>query len=404
MKYHPEYIKELMKKHVCGEATDDEVAVLLAALGLYSPDEVLQMAASIDIDLLRTGAVQEAAEIPLFSELQNRIEKYEKEKKQHKRKEIAETFVYLLILLFAGIWIWFINRPVQVHLSCGLISDENIPTANYTCNLMLADGKIVVIDSANSGMIRKTRGVEIYKTPEGVIEFRKVEPVPGEIDPDGFYTISTPKGQQYRIVLPDGTSLRLNAASAVRFPVSYSSGHRYLQMQGEVYFEVTKEKDPLIIETKDAVITVRGAVLNINTYFKGTTTTAIKGSIDITSGPRKVTVPSGQQALTAAYGYYLRDSSIQVKKADRLQVASWARPQREYVAISMQDFVRDMARWYDFQVYNINCVSKKLVYVSICYNTPEREVLKIFRQMGLRFNYSDKKIRFCEPVITPAKA
>lgn len=127
----------------------------------------------------------------------------------------------------------------------------------------------------------------------------------------------------------------------------------------------------------------------------GTTTTLLYGKMELRSGRQLTSLKPGEQALTAAYGFYRDDSLIVVKKVDTSVVISWMGPQRKYTDITLQEFVLDMGRLHDFEIVNINCVSKRLISIYICYNTPIEELLRLFKQMGLRFNYAGKKISFC---------
>jgi ferric-dicitrate binding protein FerR (iron transport regulator) len=54
-------------------------------------------------------------------------------------------------------------------------------------------------------------------------------------------TLTTPRGGQYRLVLPDGTAVWLNAASSIQYPVAFTGKERKVTVSGEVYFEVAKD-------------------------------------------------------------------------------------------------------------------------------------------------------------------
>lgn len=404
MKYHRRYIKELMQKHIANTASDDEIAILLTALDLYSPDEISAMIDDVETDLRNVKSSGQTIETPPFQEILNKIQKPGNARFIDFMKRVwIEAVVVFLFIAAAGLIIWKVNNPGPLKTICGgNAADIILPTASYSSNLIMPDGSILLIDSSLNGLIKKENGFEIYKWPDGIIEFKRSR-LDEDIDTMGYYLISTSNGQQYRIVLPDGTRVRLNAASSIRLPVSFST-NRFLELKGEAFFDVPDSKmEPLIIQTKDARLTVKGTAFNINTFHVGTTATLFNGHIDLISGRQIASLNSGEQALTAAYGFYRKDSTIVVKKIDTSLVISWARPERKYIDVSLQEFVLDMGRWHDFTIVNINCVSKRLVSISICYNTPIEELLSLFKQMGLRFNYAEKKISFCPPVFNTSK-
>src|SRR6185295_5878446 len=53
-----------------------------------------------------------------------------------------------------------------------------------------------------------------------------------------FNTMTTPKGRQFHVQLPDGTQAWLNAASSITYPTAFNDNKREVAISGEVYFEV----------------------------------------------------------------------------------------------------------------------------------------------------------------------
>src|SRR5690606_29333886 len=87
----------------------------------------------------------------------------------------------------------------------------------------------------------------------------------------GYHTVTTPIGGQYRIRLPDGSEVTLNAASELRYPTVFQHDRRVVSFKGEGYFEVAPDVDrPFLVisETIDGQQTVEvlGTEFNINTY------------------------------------------------------------------------------------------------------------------------------------------
>ncbi len=57
-----------------------------------------------------------------------------------------------------------------------------------------------------------------------------------------YNTMQTPRGGQYKLVLPDGTLVWLNAESSIRYPASFNGASREVSVKGEVYFEVARNQ------------------------------------------------------------------------------------------------------------------------------------------------------------------
>lgn len=80
-------------------------------------------------------------------------------------------------------------------------------------------------------------------------------------------TISVPAGQQINIILPDGTNVWLNAKTTIKYPVGFNRKERLVQLDGEAYFDVAKNKDiPFIVMTKKGSVEALGTKFNVMAY------------------------------------------------------------------------------------------------------------------------------------------
>src|SRR5690606_35039959 len=99
------------------------------------------------------------------------------------------------------------------------------------------DGSVIELDGIATGSLATEAGTRVIKSADGLIFYD---------DPDGnlanremvYNTINTPKGGEFRVILPDGTSVWLNAASSLRYPTSFADGKREVELVGEAYAHV----------------------------------------------------------------------------------------------------------------------------------------------------------------------
>lgn len=99
------------------------------------------------------------------------------------------------------------------------------------------------------------------------------------------HEVSTQSGAQSRIILPDGSTVWLNAGSKIEYDKSFDSELREVSLSGEAYFDVTKNpKRPFIIHTKKIDIKVLGTAFNVKSYAEDaySETSLIHGSIEVT--------------------------------------------------------------------------------------------------------------------------
>jgi transmembrane sensor len=79
--------------------------------------------------------------------------------------------------------------------------------------------------------------------------------------------ISVPLGSKSKIILPDGTEVWLNAGSKLTYNMNYGASAREVNLTGEGYFKVTKNKNkPFIVHTVKANIKALGTEFNVKAY------------------------------------------------------------------------------------------------------------------------------------------
>jgi transmembrane sensor len=94
--------------------------------------------------------------------------------------------------------------------------------------------------------------------------------------------IIVPLGSKSNIILPDGTTVLLNAGSKLAYSFSYGNTTREVILEGEAYFKVAKNREkPFIVQTAKASIKALGTEFNVKAYPEENRVEAIlvKGSI-----------------------------------------------------------------------------------------------------------------------------
>jgi hypothetical protein len=400
-------MKDLLKKYMEGAASAWEVKKLMLAWDIYADNELLKMIAEISPTINAT--VDEAWEAwePPVKEIIDRSKKAARQKIIRPIiNALPSAAIYLTIIAGTVLLIWLFTHPSKLRYSCGgLPEGSESPTGVYTCKLILDNGCSILIDSSHNGIVTKQGNREIIKLESGALLYKKLlSPTSNDSTKPMYNTITTARGAQYRVILPDGTKLRLNAASSIRFPVEFSENARFVEVEGEAFFEVAPNKTvPFYAKAGNTVIKVMGTRFNVNAYSGNTIATLLSGSLEVKSGPDSVLLQPGQQAIvwsdrqTAGRRYSL----VKVSRADTAQVVSWKKVEHVYLNIAMKDFITDIGRCYNLEMINMGGVPDRLISVTLCYNTPVAEVLKLFREMGLRFKQEGNSIIFAGQITKP---
>ncbi|WP_183580860.1 FecR family protein [Mucilaginibacter sp. X5P1] len=230
------------------------------------------------------------------------------------------------------------NRLVKPY------KNDVLPGGNKAV-LTLANGSRIILDSAKNGLLTSQGETKISKTSKGQIAYHQnlASSAPAQMN-----SIKTPRGGQYEIILPDGTKAWLNAASSLHFPTAFTGNERHVQMTGEVYFEVAKNKHiPFKVNVNGTVVEVLGTHFDIKAYDdeKEMKTTLLEGSVKVSKNATLVFLVPGQQALVNN-----TSGEINVQQANIDAVMGWQKGIFIFKGENIQSIMRDVSRWYDVDI------------------------------------------------------
>ena len=232
----------------------------------------------------------------------------------------------------------------------GVIHPKPIVPGTNKAYLTLANGTNIVLDDAKNGALANQSDVKVTKTGNGVVvyEFNKPTRDQTENTLPEINTITTPRGGQYQVVLGDGSHVWLNAASSIRFPQAFNGPQRLVEISGEAYFEVAKDKShPFIVQANGTKVQVYGTHFNINAYpdDNNVTTTLLEGSVQISNNGQQVMLVPGEQGVSIKSG-----GAIKVSKADLQQAIAWKNGYFIFHDLSIVEVMKQVSRWYDVDI------------------------------------------------------
>lgn len=214
--------------------------------------------------------------------------------------------------------------------------------------LTLANGKQISLTEAKNGELAEQSGIKITKTEDGQLVYSTSDNSVASASLN-YNTIQIPKGQQYQLNLPDGTKVWLNAASTLRYPTRFAGRERRVELSGEAYFEVAKNKAmPFHVNSGKQDVEVLGTHFNVNSYTdeKVVETTLMEGSVKVTdqfSHSAQVISPGQQASL-------FLNHVITVKEADVSKAIAWKNGDFSFRNDDLPYIMRQICRWYDVEV------------------------------------------------------
>lgn len=278
------------------------------------------------------------------------------------------------VLLVVSAGLYFVNfkgTDASKQPSAARYKNDVNPGGNKAI-LVLADGKKVVLDDAKDGLLAREGKAMINKTADGQLTYHNQQEGAAVMN-----KLSTPKGGQYQVVLPDGSKVWLNSASTLTFPTAFTGGSRDIQLSGEAYFEVAKNKVlPFKVHTDKQVVEVLGTHFNVNSYAGETTikTTLLEGSVKVAVGGKDYLLKPGQQASVG--------NRVKIINADVDQAVAWMNGDFNFKDENIHSIMRKLERWYDIEVVYKGEVSDIDFGAEISRSRSLSQVLTILEETG----------------------
>jgi transmembrane sensor len=180
--------------------------------------------------------------------------------------------------------------------------------------------------------------------------------------------VQTRAGSRTRLMLPDSSTVWLNAGSKLSYGEGFGISNRELTLSGEAYFDVKKSKTPFIINTSAIRITVLGTAFNVKSYpnEKTTETSLVRGKVEVTVNNRpgekfllepneKLVVANRTQETAKSSPGKKEEPLIVLGKITHLEdnsivETSWIDNKLVFMDESFAEVAAKMERWYNVEI------------------------------------------------------
>lgn len=294
-----------------------------------------------------------------------------------------------VFLLIAGgaAWYQFGYRHTRSTTAVPMAQQDVLPGTSKA-RLLLGDGTAVSLDAIPGNGLEEKDGTRINKD-SGKLVYNVAGNSGNEVT---FNTLSTPRGGDYQLVLPDGTKVWLNAASSLRFPTKFTGSDRTVYLTGEAYFDVAQSAGhPFQVQLKNGLkVAVLGTAFNIMAYDDENVvnTTLVTGKIKVaqTNGSSVLLSPSQQAVLPKG------SQQFEVSEADINKTIAWKTGMFEFDDDDITTVMRQLARWYDVNVKFNGPVPDKHYTGSIRKQSTLSQALHILKTAGIQYTIAGKEI------------
>jgi transmembrane sensor len=331
-------IKDLLERFKAGESTDEELVKIRYWLHHFNTSGQPQL----------TETELKAASKDMWLSISLSTEK--EVAKIYNNWPLRAVAVLTCLLLVVGLGIYFIKSSPAAAVD--FTTDIN-PGGNKA-SLTLANGKAISLSDGKTGLNLN------IKAPS----YTDGEKLQISIPATGNNTLSTPRGGQYQLVLPDGSKVWLNAASKLNFPSSFiGQAQRRVQLVGEAYFEISKNKaQPFVVSTGNQEVEVLGTHFNVSSYEGAieTRTTLLEGSVKVTRLHAKPGEPATKVVLKPGQQAQFDMDAFELKTIDPEIAIAWKDGLFSFRNEPLEDIMQKIARWYDADItYRDRATGKK---------------------------------------------
>lgn len=290
----------------------------------------------------------------------------------------------VLLLLLGGSY-WFLRSDKSV-----MPPAEVIVAGGHKARLLTNDGTVVNLDTL---VTLSLDGVRVAKDDKAGLIYAKNVDFPGHNVVPGYHQLCVPRGGEYDLLLEDGTRVWLNADSKLRFPVVFGGKERKVFLEGEAYFAVSRDTmRPFRVVAEGQMLEVLGTEFNVNAYREEEQvyTTLVEGKVKVRNSEQKeVVLLPGEQAILEVNSGQLVKKRVYVE-----EFVGWKKGRFVFEDQSFEQIMRQLARWYDFQVSYVDESLKKVVFQgNIARYEDFGKVLKLLERTGeMKFEVRGKTV------------
>lgn len=360
-----EQIKPLIEKYLNGTASDEESVVVETWYNTYQEDVHPELSEGMIVSAV--DRVEERLGV-----------------RGRKVRLWPRVAVAAVILMAVGAGLIFYTNGRKSYTNAGFAYTNDISPGKNTAILRLANGRTISLSDAKSGVVVNTSRFS-YDDGSAIEDPVAADGNAVNSKTGSWNEVSTPKGGTYKVILPDGTNVWLNAASKLRFPNRFIEGRRYVQLTGEAYFEVAKDRaHPFIVSSNRQQIQVLGTHFNVSVYpdEETATTTLMEGSIAINNTLLK----PNQEAVLMGRG------GLVISNVEASDAMAWKDGKFRFNNTDLDVVLRQLGRWYDVDIRYIGEIPDRKFTGGIDRNINASEALDILKYLKVNFKIEGKTI------------
>ena len=313
--------------------------------------------------------------------------------RKHKKRRVLTASVRrtiyvaasLLVFVMAG-GVWWSERTAMISPEEGREIVIETTIDRNSVRLILGDNRMIPLTHKNEAIVLGMRGI-LHSEGLRTLNYKYVKSDSLE-NVSEYHTLIVPKGERQKVIFSDSSWVILNAQSTMKYPVAFRGEERKVYVEGEAYFEVTRDEEhPFIVSVKNFDVRVLGTSFNVMSYDDefASSVTLLSGKVETTSGHDTVRLSPGEQVSITS------DNRMMVQKTDINVVVSWMDGKFGFSNERLDVIMRKICRWYDVEVlYAVPGIRERRFTGAPASNMPLKELLEaLSTTTNLQFSLQD---------------
>ena len=259
-------------------------------------------------------------------------------------------------------WLKYAAMAVPVVLSLTLwytwkekekMENKQAIVARLSPVLILDNGEEYQLDPTEQTEIFVNEEIKAHQTGGGLIYDTTARE-----EENKYNRIEVPRGSEYWVVLSDGTRVWLNAATELKYPVTFNTKERRVYLKGEAYFEVAKDTNrPFYVETEEVKVRVLGTVFDVNTHYtRGVRTVLVEGAVALEwDNQKEIRMKPGELA-----DFDRTKAEVTLKEVDVTSYISWKEGYFAFEDETLEEIMHTLSLWYDKEFFFVGQRSRTL--------------------------------------------
>lgn len=254
------------------------------------------------------------------------------------------------VAVVLGVWVLLGRQQGKEEVVAG----TEILVGRQVAELVLASGERIALGGSGTS-IRAEDGECIAEDSCSRLsyQFAGAEENVGEAQVE-YNTVHVPGGADYTVELADGTVVRLNCGTTLRYPVRFTGKERRVFLEGEAFFEVAKSEGmPFVVDAKELQVMVTGTKFDVKAYGEDETVAAtlVEGGVKV-----RATGAGGENGIkelkpSQQYVLDVQSRREEVREVDVQLYTGWVDGMFVFKNQRLEEVMTMLARWYSVDVF-----------------------------------------------------